>query len=116
DEQAAVAAFTALPVRERDVTGLVRSERQRNAAQGRLHRVEAGGLGVDRDPAEVAGAGDPGVEPVEAAHGLVARAIDLGVARGVEPSGGERRRRELLGWRSSTSGLARRACSAGERE
>ena len=62
---------------DRHVAGLVVADRQREAAEVRLHRIEVGGLGVDRDHADVVGARDPGVEPVERAHGLVFGAVDL---------------------------------------
>ena len=93
-EQAA-AAVAALAVRQRHVAGLVRRQRQRKAAQLRLHRIEAGGLGVDRDKTLVAGALDPGLEPVEAAHGFVFGAVEFLAVRDVEPRGGERLRREF---------------------
>ena len=93
-EQAA-AAVAALPVRQRHVAGLVRSERQREAAQRRLHRIEARGLGVNGDETLVAGALDPGFEPVEAAHRFVFGAVEFLRVRDVEPRGGERLRREF---------------------
>ena len=52
------------------------------------------GLAGDRDGAELARARDPGVEPLEAAHDLVARPIDLGVARGARSA----RRRAPAAW------------------
>src|SRR5262249_10474375 len=64
-------------------------------AQRRLHRIEARGLGVDRDRAELARARDPGREPLRAAHDLITGAVDLGVARGCDAGGHERLRREL---------------------
>ena len=93
-EQAA-AAVAALAVRQRHVAGLVRRQRQREAAQRRLHRIEARGLGVDGDKTLVAGALDPGFEPVEAAHGFVFGAVEFLRVRDVEPRRGERLRREF---------------------
>ena len=61
-----------LAVAERHVAGLARRDREREAAQLGLHRIERRRLGVDRDHAGLARARDPGVEPVERAHGLVA--------------------------------------------
>ena len=55
-----------LAMRERHVAGLVRRDRERDAAQRRLHRVVADRLDVDRDDAGVVGARDPGFEPVDA--------------------------------------------------
>ena len=93
-EQAA-AAVAALAVRQRHVAGLVRSERQRKAAQHRLHRIEAVGLGVDGNKPLVAGALDPGFEPVEAAHRFVFGAVEFLTVRDVKPRGRERLRREF---------------------
>ncbi len=95
-EQSVAAAVAPFAMGQRDVAGLIGRDRKRKAAQRSLHRVETGGLGLERDHADVARAGDPGIEPVEAAHDLVARAIDLGVARGLDAGRGERLRRELL--------------------
>src|SRR5262249_56836213 len=86
-EQTAAAAVAAFAMAERNVASLVGGKREREAAQRRLHRIEARGLGIDRDRAEVARARDPGREAVEAAHGLVAGTIDLRVARGREAGG-----------------------------
>ena len=93
-EQAA-AAVAALPVRQRHVAGLVRSQRQREAAQRRLHRIEAGGLGVDGNKTLVAGALDPGLEPVEAAYRFIFGAVEFLAMRGIEPRGSKRLRRQL---------------------
>src|SRR5262249_36600066 len=105
-EQTAVAAVAAFAVRQRNVASLVGGERKRETAQRRLHGIEARGLGIERDRAELARARDPGGEPVEAAHDLVAGAIDLGVARGREAGGRERLRREL-GLRRRRGGSSR---------
>src|SRR5216683_1715199 len=95
-EQTAVAAVAAFAMAERNVASLVGGEREREAAQRRLHRIEARGLRIDCDRAELARARDPGGEPVQAAHDFVAGAIDLGVARGREAPSRERLRLELL--------------------
>src|SRR4029077_10343150 len=104
-EQAA-AAVAALTVRQRHIAGLVRRQRQREAAQGGLHRIETVGLGVDGDGAEIAGARDPGFEPVEAAHGLVFSAVEFLAARKVEPRRGEylRRKRTVCAFTSPLAG------------
>src|SRR5262249_6722760 len=94
--QTAVAAVAAFAMAERNVASLVGGERERETAQRRLHGIEARGLGIERDRAEVARARDPGGQPVEAAHDLVARPIDLGVACGRDARGRECLRRELL--------------------
>ena len=60
-EQACSPALPPLRCAERDVTGLVRRDRERDAAQRRLHRVLADRLDVDRDHAGVEGARDPGL-------------------------------------------------------
>ena len=93
-EQVATARRAAVAVADRHVAGLVVGHGEREAAEMRLHRIEAGGLGVDRDHAEVARAGDPGVEPVERAHGLVLGTVDrrrarLGGTRSGKRNGGE---------------------------
>src|SRR5262249_30568375 len=113
-EQAAVAAVTALAVRERHVAGLVRRERKRETAQRGLHRIDGRGLNIDRDSAELARARNPGVEPLQAAHDFVTRAVDLGVARRSHARGGTRLRREfgfgiLPPARRALARLARRA-------
>src|SRR5262249_29121120 len=95
-EQTAVTAVAAFAMAERNVASLVGGEREREAAQRRLHRIEARGLRIEREHPELARARDPGGEPVEAAHDLVAGAIDLAVARGGEAGGRERLRRERL--------------------
>src|SRR5262249_58095810 len=83
----AVAAVAALPVAERDVAGLVGADREGKATQCRPHRIDAGGRNRDRDGAEIARTRDPGVEPLDAAHDLVARAVNLGLARRLRAPG-----------------------------
>ncbi len=58
-------------MRERHVARLVRRNREREAAQPRLHRVFADGLDVDRDDACLVGARDPLVEAADVLHDLV---------------------------------------------
>ena len=65
-------AVAGLAMGQRHVARLVRRDRQRDAAQRRLHRVFADRLDVDRDGAEVEGARDPGIEALDALHDLVA--------------------------------------------
>ena len=60
-------------MRERHVAGLVRRNREREAAEARLHRVFADGLDVDRDDARLVGARDPLVEAADVLHDLVSR-------------------------------------------
>src|SRR5262249_61951698 len=86
-EQTAVAAIAAFAMAERNVASLVGGERERETAQRRLHGIEARGLGIERDRAEVARARDPGGQPVKAARDLVASASDPGVACGREAGG-----------------------------
>src|SRR5262249_53031620 len=102
-EQTAVAAVAALAVGQRNVASLVGGEREREAAQRRLHGIEARGLRIERDRAELARARDPGGEPGAAAQAFVVGAVDLGVARGRDAGGRERLRRErfLRRWGSS---------------
>src|SRR5262249_22486678 len=68
---AAVAAAAALPGGERQIAGFVRSERERDPAQDRLHRIEAGGFGHQSELPEIASARDPRIETIDAAHGFV---------------------------------------------
>ena len=91
-EQAFAAAV--LLVAERHIAGFVRRDGEREAAEAGLHRIEAGGLGVDGDHAEVVGARDPGFQTIERTHALVFRAVDLLLARGLRARGGERDRGE----------------------
>src|ERR1700676_4356408 len=92
---------------ERYVTGLVGRKRQREAAKLRLHRIETVGLGVDGDEALVARTFDPGIEPIEAAHGLVFRAIEFLTARGAEPRRRQRLRRQRAWHRGRSPSPAR---------
>ena len=85
-------AVARLAVRERHVARLVRRERQRDAAQRRLHRVFADRLGIERDHAGVVGARDPRLEALEVEHDLVGRAVDLHLARLFQPRGRKRLR------------------------
>ena len=83
-KQAAI-AVAALAVRQRHVAGFVRRQRQRKAAQLRLHRIETRGLGIDGDEALFARALDPGLEAIEGAHGFVFRPIEFLLVRDFEP-------------------------------
>ncbi len=76
-------------MRQRHVTGLVGGHSEREPAQNRLHGIEIRRLRVDRREAEVARPGDPRFEALEAPYRLVARAVDLGVARNLDPGGGQ---------------------------
>ena len=86
-------AVAALAVRERNVTGLVRRDRERDAAQRGLHRIDAEGLDVDRHDAGVVGARNPGRETIGVADDFVRRPVDLRRARGFQPGGSELLRR-----------------------
>ena len=68
--------------------------RARSRTDAGLHRIEAGGLGVDRDHADVIGARDPFLQARQRAHAFVFAAVDLGVARSLGARGGERDRGE----------------------
>ncbi len=87
-EQAIAAAV--LFVCKRHVKGFVGRQRERETAQGRLHRVEAGGLGVDRDHAQLMRSRDPFLQAGKRAHAFVFAAIDFLRARGFRARGGER--------------------------
>ena len=115
-EQAIAATVAALAMGERHVASLVRRDRERDAAQRGLHGVETVGLGIERNHAAVARARDPGVEPVEAAHDLVARTVDLGVAGGLDTRGGERLRGQLNVFDGGRSFLARSRAFVIERQ
>ena len=93
-EQRAVAALPALAMTERHVARLIRPDRERETAQLGLHRIETRGLRVDGDKAVLARALDPGLEPVEAAHGLVSRAVEFFAARRRKACSRERLRRQ----------------------
>ena len=68
---------------ERGVAGLVRRDREREADEFGLQRIERRRLGVEGDKPDLVGAGDPGAELVEAPHRPVGRAVDhrLGLGR-----------------------------------
>ncbi len=102
-------AVAALAVDQRHVAGLVGADCEREAAQLRLHRIEAGGLGVDRDHAGVDGARHPVAQPLQGEHRLVARTIEFrGLGRG-DARFGERLRRRPAGRRDRRAGLYRSA-------
>jgi len=87
-EQAIAAAV--LFVCKRHIKSFVGRQRERETAQGRLHRVEAGGLGVDRDHAQLMRSRDPFLQAGKRAHAFVFAAIDFLLARGFRARGGER--------------------------
>ena len=92
-EQAGAAA--GLLVAERNVAGIVRRQRQRNARDLRLHRIDRIRLGLDGEMADIVHPRDPGLERIEAADGLVFLAIDRNFARGFGARGGKRDRGAL---------------------
>ncbi len=100
-------ALAALAVRQRHVAGLVGTHRERDAAQLRLHWIEACRRRVHRDCADVPRALGPGLEPVEAAHDLIFAAVELGGARGLAARLGQRLRRQHRGGRRLGPALAR---------
>ena len=93
-KQAAAAAVATFAVGERNVAGFVRRQRQRDAAEPRLHRVDAVGFDSDRHGAEVGRARDPGLQPVGRAHDLVARTVERNLAQALDTFFGKRHRRE----------------------
>ncbi len=105
-------ALAALPMAERHVAGFVRRHRERKSAQLRLHRIEARGHHIDGDDTGVARALDPGLEPFDAAHGLIFRAVEFFRARGFGAGACQRLRREraigLLSSRPAQVGRLRR--------
>ena len=62
---------------ERHVAGLARRGRHGEADELRLHRIEAGGLGVEGDVARRPGLRHPGLEVCQVGDGLVLGAVDL---------------------------------------
>ena len=88
-------AVAGLAVRERHVAGVIRRQRQRDAADIGLHRIAGVRLGVDREATGVPGARDPGVEFCGVADGLVLRAIDRQFFRGFLACRSKRDRRSL---------------------
>ena len=91
-EQPVAAAI--LLVRERHIAGFVGCDGEREAAQAGLHRVETGGLGIDRDHAEIVGARDPFLQARQRADAFVFAAVDFLLARGFRARGGKRDRGE----------------------
>ena len=89
---------------QRHVASLVWRDREREAAQLRLHRIEIAGLDVDRDQPDIARPFDPGPQPVEAAHRFVFGAVEFLRMRDVEAGGGERLRGEHAGFASPLAG------------
>src|SRR5258708_24616382 len=84
--------MTGLLVAERDVAGVIRCQRQRNAAHLGLHRIDRIGLRLDGEITDIAGASDPGVELLELADGLVLAAIDRRFSRSFGAGGRKRAR------------------------
>src|SRR5258708_8532188 len=84
--------MTGLLVAERDVAGVIRCQRQRNAAPLGRHRIDRIGLRLDGEITDIAGASDPGVELLELADGLVLAAIDRRFSRSFGAGGGKRDR------------------------
>ena len=83
------------PMADRDVAGLSRLDRQRDADEVALQRVGRRRLGVDGDDALVSRARDPGAELGRGAHDLIGRAVDRS-ARLLRARGGEVRGRSAL--------------------
>ena len=79
-EQSAALGVATLAVRQRHVASFVGRDRKRKTAKLRLHRIAGRARHIERDHAGIAGARDPGVEAVEAAHGFISAAIELGAA------------------------------------
>jgi hypothetical protein len=55
--------------------------RERDAAERRLHRIDAERFDVDCDDAGIERASNPCLEAIDAAHDFIARPLDLGCAR-----------------------------------
>ena len=109
-------AVAALAVDQRHVAGGVGADREREAAQLRLHRIEARGLGVDRNHAGIDRARDPGAQFIDRAHRLVARAVERrGLGRS-DAGFGERLRGRTAGGRNGCGFLCggRRRGTEGE--
>ena len=107
-------------VGERDIAGVVRRERQRDAAHLGLHRIDRIRLGLDGEMAGIVHPRDPGVELGERADGEVLAAVDRRLARGFGARGGERLGREddvrLVRFAAGPCPTARRAGSCRLRE
>ena len=73
---AEVEAAAARAVRERHVAGLAGRHGHGEADEFRLHRVEAGRLGVEGEVSRSAGRRDPGLEMRQLRHGFVFRPVD----------------------------------------
>ncbi len=87
-------AAAGLLVGERDIAGVVRRQRQRDAAEVGLHRIVDAGHGLEHEVAGIMGARNPCLELVEAADRLVLAAIDRELSRGF------RARLRQRNWRS----------------
>src|SRR5690606_12804578 len=73
--QAAVAGRFML-MRQGDVAGLVRPDRQRYAAQSGVGRGQGVRVGVEADPARRRGPGDPAVDVFQRLYALIAVGVD----------------------------------------
>ena len=63
-------------VADRNVAGLARRGRQRQAAQGGVGRGQGVGLGVEGDDAGGGGPGDPAVEGLQIAHAFIGGGVE----------------------------------------
>ncbi len=84
-----------LLVRQRHIAGIVRRQRQRDAAEIGLHRIDRVCPDLDRDMAGIMDARDKGVELLERLDRLVFAPVDRKLAQRLFARGGERDRRAL---------------------
>jgi len=74
---------------ERDIARFARRSGERNADEIGLHRIERGGVGIDGEGADVAGAGDDLIELLKGGDALIAGGVDFGRDRVGSAGGGE---------------------------
>ncbi|MBA7476207.1 hypothetical protein ES707_11589 [subsurface metagenome] len=88
-------AATGLLVAERHVCGIVRRDRQREAGNLRLHRIDRIRHRIDDEMPGVRGAREPRLERIEVAQRRVLLAVDRNLLDSVRAGFGERDRRAL---------------------
>ena len=106
-------AAAGLLVAERDITGIVRRQRQRDPRYLGLHRVDRVGHRLDGEMADIVHPTEPCLECIQAADGLVFTAIERELSYRFRARNGERYRRafEALGlavFAASVRGSGRR--------
>jgi hypothetical protein len=108
-EQSCGFALVGLAVPERQIRGFVRRHGKGQAAQRGLHRVEAGGFGLEDQQTGIVGPVDPMPEALEGCDCFVLCRVERGRPQRLQSPLGERDRRKRGGTGSRAGcGLARR--------